>query len=240
MRLAAIFVATWMLVVGAQRQASAVDYYCPEGYYGFMNGYYMYYTHYCDAGVCYSTGVAVSTMYTCGGDFPCCNPAATGCTDPIPSGAVHYVGTAAAKTDARKTAGGDKKAATAKKTGAAAASIPMLIGEVPQRNYLSASEKFMLPGDHVTKTPDIFVKIAEPDGSTSYFRIFSLTYVGQKPENQGTVHVGMEMDPDNPPATTNSGATRKKKGAGAVYKHTITYMNQDYDVCSVRELPNTP
>jgi hypothetical protein len=240
MRVAAVFVATLMLAAGAHRQACATNY-CPEGFYGYMNGYYMYYVHYCTpSGGCASTGVAVSSMYSCGGDFECCLPMAS-CIDPIPGGDVHAPIAASNAPAAKKPAAAAKQPAPTKKVAAPATpTIPMRIGEMPQKNYLSASEKFILPGDHVTKSDDILVKIPEPDGGVSYFRLFSLTYVGVKPENQGTVFMGMEMDPENPPAKTQTGATRKKKGAGDVYKHTVAYQGQDYDVCSVRVLPDTP
>jgi hypothetical protein len=102
---------------------------------------------------------------------------------------------------------------------------------------LSAKEKFIIPGDHVTKDLDAVVKVREPNGGDSYFRLFQITYRGKDPKKQGTVFFGMEMDPNTAPTTTNMGM-RKKKGQGKVYKHTITFNNDEYDVSSVRVLPD--
>ena len=240
MRFAVRFVALLILIVGANRQACATDY-CPEGYYGFINGYYNYFCHYCDAsGACQSTGVAVSSMYTCGGDFPCCLAGAT-CTDPIPGGAVHLHETTPPKPAPQKSAGAGKKATLASHAAQAARPprIPMLMGEGAQPKYLSADEKFILPGDHVTKHLDVIVTVREQDGSDSYFRLFQVSYSAKDPKNQGTIYFGMEMDPKNPPMTANA-ATRQKKGTGKVYRHTVKYKNDDYDVSSVRVLPDTP
>lgn len=232
------FVAVLTLIVGAQTRAKATDY-CPEGYYGFMNGYYMYFCHYCDPLTgCTNAGAAVDNMYSCGGDFPCCLPGSS-CIDPIPGGAIHLNETAPAKTAPQKSAGGAKKAALASHAAKAARSprIPMLIGEAAQTKYLSADEKFILPGDHVTKDFDAVVAVREADGSDSYFRLLQVTYTGKDPENQATIFFGMEMDPKHPPVTANT-ATRQKKGQGKVYKHTVKYKGDDYDVSSVRVLPD--
>lgn len=232
------FVAVLALVVGAQSQANATDY-CPEGYYGFINGYYSYYCDYCDAtGACQSTGVSVASMYSCGGDFDCCSPGAT-CIDPIPGSAVKVTEPGAPKPVPEKSAGGAKKATLTAHAAKAdqPPHIPMLIGEVAQSKYLSAKEKFIIPGDHVTKDLDTVVKVREPNGGDSYFRLFQITYRGKDRKKQGTIFFGMEMDPKTATMTANMGL-RKKKGQGKVYKHTVTFNNEEYDVSSVRVLPD--
>lgn len=232
------FIAVLTLIVGAQSRAKATDY-CPEGYYGFINGSYMYFCDYCDAtGACSTTGVAVASMYTCGGDFDCCLPGAS-CTDPIPGSAVQGAEPAAPKPAPEKSAGETKKATLAAHAAKAKQPphIPMIMGQAAQAKYLSANEKFIIPGDHVTKELDAVVKVREPNGADSYFRLFQITYSGKDPKSQGTIFFGMELDPQTAPATANL-ATRKKKGQGKVYQHTVTFNNDEYDVSSVRVLPD--
>lgn len=230
--------------------ARAADYYCPIGFYGYMNGHYMYYCHYCVGSSCQSAGVAVDAMYSCGGDSACC-PGGDTCIDPIPAGAILYCeamdserkdraeGNNKDKGDAER---GDNdrgdKAAAKKLRIAAADHIPTEIGHVPQRNYVSTSEKFLLPGDHIVKEYDYCVQVNESNASigTSYFRVIKLNWVGH---SDRTICFAMELDPDYAPKPKNGMpptiATRKPKNGGH-YQHTVTVNGEDYDASSVRDL----
>lgn len=251
MKLATRWAMLLSLVFAAPGLAQAADY-CPEGYYGYINGSYMYYCDYCDAnGACDHAGIAVSTMHTCGGDVACCTAGAS-CIDPITEPSFSPAGIESGEPAAESSAAESKPAAPAAKPGdesknpAPAKAAPavtgppriaMLIGEMPQKKYLTASERFIVPGDQVTIHHEAIVQVREPDNTKSYFRLFKMTYAGKDAEHQGTVCFGMEMDPEKPPMNSAS-AVRAKKGQGAVYKHTVRFNNENYDVSSVRVLPD--
>lgn len=245
MKAAIQFVSVMAIFVGGYSKANATDY-CPEGYYGYINGAFMYFCDYCDAtDACATTGVAVASMYTCGGDFDCCVPGST-CTDPIPGSAVlSYRGgrVPLEPTPAKCPCAGKSPKPVAKATADNGGPqepkrIPLITG-VRQRKYLGWNEPFVSGRDRVTKDSDVVVRVSEPNGTDSYFRLFQVTYKRANSKGGGTIYFGMEMDPSEQPASA-ANATRKKKGEGEVYDHTIIYKDANYDVTSLRLLVDTP
>ena len=225
-----------LILFAAHRQARAFDY-CPQAYYGFINNTYTYYCDYCDStGACQTCGVSVANSYTCGGDYMCCSGAPDNCINPIPAGAVLLNGETEDedKANAKRAPTKEIKPALAAKFNPAR--VPLMIGEKQQGKFISPTEIFQVPGPHVVKDIDVVVKISEPAGDWSYFRLFRLVYVDPQ-SKQHTIYMAMEIDPTSPPAGIVLIANRVKKGKGPnVVQHKITYQGEDFDASSVRDL----
>ena len=225
-----------LIFFAAHRQARAFDY-CPQAFYGYMNNTYMYYCDYCDptAG-CMTCGVSVATMYACGGDYRCCSGAPDNCIDPIPASAVVFTAEVKGNAEAKKPAANDKKLTANPLVDPTR--IPLMIGDQQQQTFVTASEKFLSPGPHITKDLDAIVKIPEPAGGWSYFRLLRVTYT-EPSGDQHTIYMGMEMDPTKPPANVLLTAKRAKKIKGnGTFAHTITYKGNDFDASSKSDLPD--